>query len=73
MVEIKDNQIVTDVFYKPTDTHQYLDRTSCHPKDVKWAIPDGQALRLKRICSNDDVFENRLREMRGHFVKGYWQ
>ena len=34
MAEIKDNQIVTDVYYKPMDTHQYSDWTSCHPNFV---------------------------------------
>ena len=36
--------ISTDVFSKSTDTHQYLDYRSCHPKHVKQAIPYGQAL-----------------------------
>ena len=50
MVKVKDTRLDTDVFSKPTDTHQYLEYGSCHPKHVKRAIPYGQALRLKRIC-----------------------
>ncbi|CAB3988774.1 Hypothetical predicted protein, partial [Paramuricea clavata] len=56
-------------YIKPTDTHQYLDFKSCHPAHVKKAIPYGQALRLKRICSSEKVFQDRLKEMEGHFIK----
>ena len=35
---------------KPTDTHQYFDFKSCHPRHVKEAIPYGQALR--KICGS---------------------
>ena len=52
--------ISTDVFSKPTDTHQYLDYRSCHPKHVKQAIPYGQALRLRRICSSERKFDQRI-------------
>ena len=43
LVSIKDNRISTDVYCKPTDTHQYLDSKSCHPSHVKKGIPYGQA------------------------------
>ena len=69
MVEVRDNKIVTDVYSKLTDTHQYLDNGSCHPRCVKYGIPYGQALRLRRICDSDETFEKRLKEMRGHFIK----
>ena len=49
-VEIKENRVITDAYCKKTDTHQYLDYRSCHPKHVKMGIPYGQALRLKCIC-----------------------
>lgn len=29
----------TDIYYKPTDTHQYLHFNSCHPRHTKRAIP----------------------------------
>ena len=62
----------TDVYSKPTDAHQYLNFKSCHPPHVKRGIPYGQALRLKRICHSDKVFESRLQELKGFLVKrGY--
>ena len=58
--------ISADVFSKPTDTHQYLDYRSCHPKHVKQAIPYGQALRLRRICSSESKFDQRIEEFKGY-------
>ena len=33
-----------------TNKHQYLLTESCHTKHIKSAIPNGQALRVRRIC-----------------------
>ena len=46
----------TDLFVKDKDTHQYLDFSSCHTFHTKKGIPYGQALRIRRIVSDDDVF-----------------
>ena len=40
-------KLETDVFIKPTDSHQYLHNTSCHPNACKKGIPFAQALRLR--------------------------
>ena len=42
---------------------------SCHPDHVKRGIPYGQVLRLRQICDSDEVFRERLNEMKGHFIK----
>ena len=54
------NKIVTDLYTKPTDTHQLLHRSSCHPGHTKKGMPYRQALRIRRICSEHSFFENRL-------------
>ena len=62
----------TDVFSKPTDAHQYLNFKSCHAPHIKKGIPYSQALRLKRICSDDNNLKKRLQELKGYLVKrGY--
>ena len=48
---------------KPTDSHQYLHRVSCHPNSCKKGIPYAQALRLRRICSKETFFESRARDL----------
>ena len=71
-VLLEDGLLHTDVYSKPTDTHQYLNYKSCHPPHVKRGIPYGQALRFKRICDLDEVFERRLDDLRGFLVnRGY--
>ena len=57
--------LVTNVYSKPTDAHQYLDHRSCHPNHVKKGIPYGQALRLRRICDSDEVFDKSLKDLKG--------
>ena len=50
----------TDLFCKPTDTHQYLHKSSCHPRHTKKAIPYGQALRFRRIYSDESINGGRV-------------
>ena len=46
----------TNLFVKPTNTHQVLDPTCCHPYNCRKGIPYTQGLRLNRICSNKKDF-----------------
>ena len=71
-VSLEDGLLHTDVYSKPTDAHQYLNYKSCHSPHVKRGIPYEQALRFKRICDSDEVFERRLDDLRGFLVnRGY--
>jgi hypothetical protein len=47
----------TKVFFKETDTHQLLHKTSFHPKHTAKGVLKSQILRFKRICSFKDDFE----------------
>ena len=41
-------------------------------RHCKESIPYSQALRLKRICSKDETYQTRVREMKQHFLqRGY--
>ena len=59
----------TDIYNKSTDTHQYLSPQSCHPKHCTKSIPYSQALRIKRICSNEQTTKNRRGELKYHLEK----
>ena len=50
VTSVKDGYIKTNLYCKPTDTHQYLHRTSDHPKTVKRSIPYGVGIRMKIGC-----------------------
>ena len=43
--------------------HQDLLSSSCHPFYSKKGIPYSQALRLKRICSNNEFFDKRYNDL----------
>ena len=65
-------KLETDVYIKPTYSHQYLHRVSCHPNSCKKGIPYAQALRLRRICSKETFFERRVRDLCSFLVeRGY--
>ena len=71
-VTLKNGVLSTDLFVKPTDTHQFLDPSSCHPYHCKKGIPYSQTLRLNRICSNNSNFDKRCNELENLlFEKGY--
>ena len=38
-VTLKNGVLSTDLFVKATDTHQFLDPSSCHPNHCKKGIP----------------------------------
>lgn len=72
--KLDDNVIMSyiSIHTKPTDKHQYLFHTSCHPKGLKQSIPYAQALRLRRICSTSAAFENRAADLQKQLVnRGY--
>ena len=65
-ITISDNCLVTLVYSKPTDAHLYLNAKSCHPKSQILGIARGEALRIRRLCSDkgsDEVdFSNKSKE-----------
>ena len=67
-----DGNISTDLCTKPTDKHQHLLYSSCHPLHTKKAIPFSLALRLRRICSTDETFNTRTAQLTTYLIKrGY--
>ena len=53
---------------KPTDKHQYLHSTRCHPRHCKTSIAYSQAVRLRRIYSNDSDFLCHSQVLKKHLV-----
>ena len=62
-VTLNNGVLSTDLFVKPTDTHQILNPASCHPYHCKKGIPYSQTLRLNRICSDNNNFDKRCNEL----------
>eukprot|EP00061_Rhincodon_typus_P001678 g15430.t1 len=66
-VSISGDQLQTDIYFKPTDSHNYLDYTSSHPPSCKNAIPYSQFLRLCCICSQGEAFHSQTPQMSSSF------
>ena len=66
------DSLKTDLYTKETDTHQFLEFSSCHPFHVKRSIPYSQTLRLRRICSEDADFKKRALDLKQWLIeRGY--
>ena len=57
-------KIITDLYCKETDTHQYLDFRSCHPSHTKRNIPFNMARRICTIVTDGNLRAKRLQELR---------
>ena len=58
--------------FKPTETFQYTDFTSCHPPGVKKGFIKGEALRLLRTNSSRLNFEENIAKFKRNLIeRGY--
>ena len=65
-------KLATKVYTKPTDRQAFLHKNSAHPNHLKNSIPYGQALRLRRICSDKVDFEEGCNKLRTKLIeRGY--
>ena len=74
-ISVSCNKLMTTVYSKPTDSHLYLHSTSCHKSSSINSIQKGVALRLRRICSMTEEYQNKAKQYssylaaRGHDLK----
>lgn len=69
LIKNKGGRIETDIFYKETDSKQYLLFYSCHPRHTKFNIPYNLARRIRTIVSEEKVLEDRMQELRMFLTK----
>ena len=65
---VVDNEIVVDLYKKPTDRCQYLLTSSCHPPHITENIPFSLAYRIVRICTDQTTRDRRLQELKDLLV-----
>ena len=66
------NSLSTKLYSKPTDRPAYTHVTSYHPKSQIQNIPYGQAMRVKRICTEEEDFQAGLSKLKKDFqTRGY--
>ena len=61
---ISNGKIILDLYRKPTDRNRYLLPDSCHPYSNIKNIPLSLAIRIVRICSEENSRELRFSELR---------
>ena len=68
----KEGASQSDLCFKSTDTHQFLHFKSCHRYVYKKSIPYGQAIRMKRIFTNEEKLSSRIEDFEHWFCsRGY--
>lgn len=72
LVKNRDGKIETDIYYKDTDSKQYLLFYSCHPRHTKINIPFNLARRLRTIVSEEQVLQTRLQELKSFLMKQHY-
>ena len=71
-VKLRNRQLESDLYIKPTDTHQFLDSTSCHPYLFRKSVSYSQSLRYNRICSDNEKFDQRCNDLEKRLMeRGY--
>ena len=64
--------IKSDIFYKPTDSHDYLPFNSCHPRHIKSNVPSNLARMICSIVEDPVRREKRLGDLKSWLLKcGY--
>ena len=68
----KNRQLQTTLHTKPTNTHNYLHYMSSHPKHLKNSLPYSLAIRLRRICTDNNALRLQSDKLRQQFLaRGY--
>ena len=67
-LKIVEGKIKVDVFSKPTNSFSYATPSTCYPKNNICNIPKGIALRLRRICDDDNTFDKRSSEYQNYLI-----
>ena len=66
----REGKLITDLYVKQTDSHQYLDPSSCHPYHCTESVPYSQAFRINRICSENVSFNRGCNVLEELLIKG---
>ena len=66
-LKIVNNTLVFDIYYKPTNSFNYLTYSSCHPSHTKNNIALSLAKRIINIVT--DNRETRLSELKRHLIE----
>ena len=69
LVISENGKVQIDIYYKPTDSKQYLFYKTCHPKHTRNSIPYNLDRRLKLIISEENTLLGRPEELKTFLLK----
>lgn len=69
---IENNIIKTKLYKKPTDKKKFLHFSSAHPLHIKKSIPFSQALRYKRIITDNSILTTELTNLNNAFIRRHY-
>ena len=64
-----DHSLLCDIFYKDTDTREYLPFSSCHVRHCRMNIPYNLCRTICTIVEDRDIMYDRLYELKTHLLK----
>ena len=64
-----EGKITTDIYYKPTNAHRYLDFFSNHPTHTKRNVPLTLAQRVCSLVREDNKRQHRLTELKEYLLE----
>ena len=75
-VHLREGYLIPEIYWKPTDSHEYLHPKLCHPPQVAENIPYSVALRVRGDCSDrvpdDKMFTKNLVKCKAYLLEsGY--
>ena len=62
-VILENNEISADLYVEETNSHKYLQPSSCHQCHCVKSIAYSQVLCINRICSNNTFYDNRCNQL----------
>ena len=68
-VSIAEVIVETHLYVEPTDSRLYLLSSSCHHFYFKNGIAYSQALRLNRICTNNEFFDKKFTDFKEYLLE----
>ena len=66
--KIVEGKINADVYFKPTNSFTYVLPSTSYPYENIRNIPKGNVLRLRRICDNDEKYNQRPTEYQNYLI-----
>ena len=67
-LKINKSKIRVDIYAKSTNSFSYTTSNACYPKNNIFNITRGIALRLRRICDDDETFEEISSEYQNYLI-----